>query len=297
MKKNNLGYFYLLNTIIFFSSIEVVSIFTVGKITSFQLNFMRFFFGGLFLLGILILNKEDLKISKNDFIWVLLIGILNVTISMNLLQLSLTIENAKASVVAVMISSNPIFVTIFTAIIKKEKIELYKIIGLVIGVLGIVIVFMQELDIANMEYKSSLLALIASIIFALYTVMGKKVASKVGSLKMNAYSFLSGSVIIIPFLLIFDIPVFKIHTSLIIPIAYLAFFVTGIAYVTYFKGLEIVGASKGSLVFFAKPVIASFLAIIVLHEKATLNLLLGTLLIIGGIYIVLYGKKIMKWAK
>lgn len=292
MKKENLGYFYLLNTIVFFSTFEVVSRMIAEKINPFQINFLKFFFGGIFLLGVLLISKESIGISKKDFLWVTLVGIMNVGISMNLVQLSLSLENAKASVIAVIISSNPIFVTIFAALIEKEKIKLYKVAGLLIGILGIGIVFFQELDMSHMDFKSPSLALASAISFAMYTVLAKKVSSKIGSLKMNAYSFTIGSVIIIPFLILFKIPVIKFESSLIFPIFYLSFFVTGIAYIAYFKGLEIIGTSNGSLVFFAKPVLASIFAIIFLKEKATLNLFIGTIFIITGIYIVLFWEKI-----
>ncbi|GAA0179814.1 DMT family transporter [Clostridium sediminicola] len=297
MKKESLGYFYLLNTIIFFSTFEVVSRMVAGKISPFQINFLRFFFGGILLLVVLFISKESKRISKKEFLWVTLVGIMNVGISMNLIQLSLSDSNAKASVIAVIISSNPIFVTIFSALIEKEKIKLYKVVGLIIGVLGIGIVFFQDLDMSNMNFKSPSLALASAISFAMYTVLGKKVSSKIGSLKMNAYSFTIGSVLIIPFLMLFKIPVIKFESSLILPVFYLSFFVTGIAYIAYFKGLEIIGTSNGSLVFFIKPVLASVFAIIILKEKATMNLFIGTVFIIMGIYVVLFWEKISEKIK
>lgn len=292
MKKDILGYFYLLITIIFFSTLEVVSRTLVGEISPFQINFIRFLIGGIFLFGVLLISKESICISKKDFLWVTLVGIMNVVISMNLFQLSLSNENAKASVIAVIISSNPIFVTIFSTLIEKEKIKLYKIIGLGIGILGIGIVFFQDIDMSQRDFRSPLLALSAAITFALYTVLGKKVSSKIGSLKMNAYSFIMGSIISIPLLIFLKIPIIKFESSLIIQMLYLAFFVTGVGYLTYFKGLEIIGTSKGSLVFFVKPILASILAILILKEKATFNLFIGSIFIISGIYIILFWEKI-----
>lgn len=47
-----------------------------------------------------------------------------------------------------------------------------------------------------------------------------------------------------------------------------------------------VDTSLGSMVFFVKPLLASFLAAIVLGEKLSLNLLFGTLLVLVSIYVV-----------
>ena len=62
---------------------------------------------------------------------------------------------------------------------------------------------------------------------------------------MNAYSFLFGSLMTIPLLLLLDIPVFQFDVTILPQILYLSIFVTGIAYLTYFMGLAQAGASKG----------------------------------------------------
>lgn len=278
---------YLLNTVILFSSYEVVSKTLVGKIDPFQINFIRFFVGGL-ILFLFILFTGNLSIGKKDFMLVAAAGIINVAISMNLLQESLYVHNAKASVAAVIFSSNPIFVSVFSALMDKEKISLHKLLGLFLGVLGIVVIFIEKLDLHSINFKSPVLALLSAVFYGLYTVIGRKASVKIGSLKMNSYSFLIGSLVLLPFLLLRGIPVVSFDYTGIYQVAYLSLLVTGLAYLTYFKGLSAIGASKGSLVFFIKPVLASCIAILFLKEQATVSLFAGTLLILAGIVIIVY---------
>lgn len=212
--------------------------------------------------------------------------------SMNLLQLSINIPNSKASIAAVIFSSNPIFVTIFAALIDREKIKLYKIVGLMFGVLGVIMISLNGMKQGFMNLKSPLLALLSAVLYGLYTVLGGKVSSKIGSLKMNSYSFLLGSLALLPFLVLYKVPVLKFDYSATFQIIYLSVFVTGIAYLTYFKGLALTGASKGSLVFFLKPVLASVFSVIILGERITTNFVFGTILIIFGIMLVLYWNKL-----
>ena len=290
MKKDTYGFVYLLITIIIFSTYEVVSKTIVGRVDPFQINFIRFLIGGL-ILFVFLLFKRDIYISRKDLLSVALLGVISVAISMNLMQLSLSVEGATASTAAVIFSSNPIFVTFFSALIEKEKIKLSRIIGLSVGILGIFTVFADKLQINLSNIVSPLLTLAAAITFALYTVIGRKASTKIGSLKMNTYSFIMGSIILVPFLILFKIPIIKFDYSAIPQVMYLSIFVTGIAYFTYFMGLSTVGASKGSLVFFVKPVMASIIAIIFLNEKVSMNLIIGMLLTIAGIFIVLYYDK------
>ncbi|MFA6309671.1 MAG: DMT family transporter [Clostridia bacterium] len=287
MTGNKIGYIYLSVTILLFSTYEVVSKTIVGSVNPFQINFIRFFIGGFIMFSILLV-KRDLKISKNDFFLVVLIGIINVVISMNLLQLSLYVPGAMASVVAVIFSSNPIFVLIFSAIIDKERIKLYKIIGLILGLAGIITVFADKFSIGLNGFESPLLVLLSAVFFGLYTVLGRRLSVRIGSLKMNSYSSITGSLVLLPMILIMGMPVLKFNYSSIWEVLYLSIAVTGLAYFAYFKGLSIIEASKGSLVFFVKPVLASIIAIIFIGEKLTIFLFLGIVLIISGILISFY---------
>lgn len=291
MKKLSTGYLYLINTLILFSTYEAVSKTLVGKINSFQINFIRFFIGGIILL-VFLAFKGNLKVGGKDFLYLTGIGIINVVFSMNLLQLALYVPGAKASVVAVIFSSNPIFVTIFSAFIEKEKLKINKVAGLVLGIVGICVIFLEKINFRAITYLSPLYAFLAAITYGLYTVLGRKVSVRIGSLKMNTYSFLMGSLVLLAGMLVLRVPVFKFDFSGVIQVAYLSVFVTGLAYLTYFIGLTITGASTGSLVFFMKPALASLIAVIFLGEHPSVNLLFGTLLIILGIMVVLYWSNI-----
>jgi drug/metabolite transporter (DMT)-like permease len=280
------GYLNLLITLVFFSTFEVISKTLVGRMDSFTINFIRFFIGGL-ILFIITLIKRDIKIEFKDFIWLIVIGIISVTISMNLLQFSLYLPGAKASVAAVIFSSNPVFVCIFASMIEKEKINLYKLLGLIIAISGIFVIFYEKLQGGVNDFISPLLVLLSALFYGLYTVMGRKVSVKIGSLKMNAYTFITGSLVSLPILFLTGLPAVTLDSDVIIKLVYLSVFVSGLAYLAYFKGLSILGSTNGSLVFFLKPVLSSFIAVWFLSEKMSLYLFAGTVLIIIGVIVVL----------
>jgi len=287
------GYLYVINTVLLFSTYEVVSKTLVDKIDPFKINFIRFLLGGI-ILFLFLLYKGDLKIGKKDLMAITVIGFINVVVSMNLMQLSLYMKGAQASLSAVIFSSNPIFVAIFAFFLDKEKFNPVKVGGLILGCLGIVVIFYEKLNIDSIDFRSPIFALLSAIFYALYTVLGRKQAVKVGSLKMNAYSFIAGSLLLLPILMIVNGPkVYEFDYSGTLQVIYLSVFVTGIAYLTYFKGLSIIGAGKGSMVFFIKPVLASIIAIVFLKEKPSLFLAAGTLLILASIVLVLNSEKLL----
>ena len=281
-KKRLLGITCLLITVLLFSSYEVVNKLIIGKVGALQLNFLRFFIGGFILFLILVIRK-DVKITPRLFLRAGLVGIINVVVSMGFLQLALASQESKASVVAVIFSSNPIFVVLICALIGREKLTLRKTIGMIIGFTGVVVALTDSFDIATVLKISSLYALLSALFYAIYTVYGRAATESLGSLKMNAYSFLIGSVCLIPILLIKGEHVFVFDVSAIPYVIYLSVFVSGLAYFTYFIGLKIVGVGMGSLVFFLKPVISSIFAFFILGESITINLILGIILILAGI--------------
>lgn len=284
LRNTYLGYIYLFFTILFFSTYEVAGKKISGEVNPFQVNFIRFLIGGLILMLILYM-KKDIKISAKHFIHAVLPGVLNVAISMSLIQLSLSQKNASAALVAVIFSSNPVFVSLFSSIIDKEKITVGRIIAIAISMLGILTAFSDKLQNASSDIISPLLALVSAIFYGLYTVLAKNTSSHIGSIKMNAYSFMAGSSMLIPVFAFSGYNPLHIPKSAVPYMIYLGVFVTGLAYVLYFMGLQRLGAGKGSMVFFIKPILASIIAAFALGENISWRIIAGGLMILSGMTI------------
>jgi len=287
VKKLGPGYLYLLATLVLWSTYEAVSKTLVGLIDPFQVNFIRFLVGGLIMFGVLAFRR-DLGIGRRDLAVAGLAGLLNVGLSMGLIQMSLNVAGARASVTAVIFSSNPIFVTACAVLAGEERVRPATVAGLALGLAGALVIFLEKGGPASSDLSSPLLALASAASFGLYTVVGRKTSIRIGSLKMNAYSFVIGSLALLPLLLLSGVKPFEFDPAALARVGYLAVFTTGLAYLSYFHGLSKTSASTGSLVFFGKPVLASLVAALFLGESLSFNLAAGTLLILSGIAAALY---------
>ncbi len=278
------GFTYLAFTIVLFSTYEVVSRTLVGEIDPAQVNFIRFFFGGIVLspLAWLEMKKSQTKLTGKDLVQMTLLGFLLVGVSMNLLQYG--INETQANISAAIFSSNPIFVALVASILLREPLGLKKILGLCVGFAGVAIIFLSYDNGAQLYLRGLIYLVIAAFAFGIYTVLGKKFTLKFGSLTMNAVTFIFGSLSFIPFLLWQGIPLFQISLDILPQMAYLSIFVTGLAYYSYFKGLALTDTSLGSMVFFAKPPLACLLAALTLGEQLTWGFALGTVVILVSIY-------------
>lgn len=274
------GYILLGITIMIFSTLEVVTSTLKGIINPLQLTFIRFLIGGVTLLPFVIAKKE--KITRKDYIFFLGLGILNIFVSMGALQLS--VSYGKASTAAILVSSNPIFVMLFSAIFLKEKVSGDKIACILFGIAGILLIVYKG-NVGGDTVASLLYGFVASLTFGLYTVLGKLKSEGVSSITMISLSSIFGSLFYIPVLFAYHIPVFYIPQGTIIKVLYLGIFLSGVAYITYMEALKILTASKGAMVFFLKPVLASALAIFFLGETLHTKTIIGMLLVLVGIFI------------
>ena len=284
------SYLFLLNTVVFFSTYEVVNKAIAGEINLIQVNFLRFLIGGLFLLPFAMISLRGRTAPNPKTVLAAIpIGVLNVCISMTFLQWSIILSGA--AIAAVLFSCNPIFVAVFSRLILGEKMSKHKVMGLILGILGVTVTFFEGLTSGNVILTGTLFAVMAALFFGLYTVLGKRLCGDLGSTMMNSISFISGSLILMPILYLTNQPVFNFDPSALIPLIYLSICVTGLAYLTYFAALKDMPANVGSSIFFIKPIAASILAITFLGEKITLFLLVGGALVLAGMYLIVFFRR------
>ena len=305
MKK---GYTYIIVSAIIFSTMEIGGKIIAGQINPFQLTFLRFLIGGLFLLPFAIkeLSKRNLILDKNDFKFFIWTGFLCVIVSMTFFQLA--IVYTKASTVAILFSTNPIFTIPFAYFILKENLVKRTVISLMLSIIGIIFI-LNPLNIGK-DIFGIVLAILAAITFSVYTVMGKKKAHRYGSIILNSFTFISGALLLLIYIMISNtsnfinianeyrlfkafvaIPIFtNITFKNLIVIMYLGIVVTGLGYLFFFMAMEKTSAAKASIVFFIKPALAPILSFIVLKETVPTNALLGIMFILLGSYIGLNKK-------
>ena len=293
------GLAYVAIATVLFSSMEIALKSIAGHFNALQLNFLRFFVGGLFLLPFALssIRKRGTKLEGRDMGFFALSGLTCVVMSMTLYQLA--IQYCKASIVAILFSCNPIFVIPLAAIFLKERIRPYAMASLALSVAGIVCI-MNPLKLVASR-MGIVLSLASAAIFAVYGVMGKTRSVRIGGLATTAFSFLFGSVELLALILASRVPAVSqalrgagLESFADIPIlagldlealplfAYIGLCVTGIGYAAYFMAIEASSAATASLVFYIKPALAPLLALAILGETIAPTTIAGIALIAVG---------------
>lgn len=274
---------YCVLTILFFSTIEVVGKLIGTAISPYAITAWRFLIGGFVILPFALKEIREKKaiIRFKDYVGFAVAGILNVCISMLCLQLS--IFHGKANLAALIISSNPLFVTIFAATLIKERVSRLQVIAIGIGLTGLLLIIFGESEAIRSSTNFELAVLfgvIASLTFALSTVYSKKLILKHGNLTTLCFAFFFGSASLFIYSIsthqtLLFVPTFK----LVMLLLYLGVFVSGIAYILYFNAIRIIGAAQASIFFFLKPAFACTLAWLIRHETLKSVQIAGIVLI------------------
>lgn len=267
---------------------EVVLKIAGNQLDAFQLTLIRFFIGGTFLLpfALMEIKKFHTLITKKDFLHMLAMGIVCICISMIFFQLG--VENSKASTAAVIFCINPMFTMIFVHFITEEKLNRVKVVALAFGLLGIVFMINPLHTEEGNTFLGFAFTILAALTFGLYSAMGRTSIRRLRGITQTSISFLLGSVVMIPVLLIMKRPIIAgVTADNIWLVLYLGIMITGLGYLFYFLAMEISDAATASIVFFVKPALAPVIAVVALREVVGINGLIGILLAFIGSYISL----------
>ncbi len=200
------------------------------------------------------------------------------------------LERIPASINAVLISNNVVFIAILAAIILKERISPASIIGIALAISGVVFVtFNQGFSLAegNIDLIGFSFSLLAALSFALYSVIGKRILATNDPLIISAIALFSGAVLlsILTASTVGFSQAFTAGWQTVSILLLLGLTMIGIAYPLWFTCLKKLPASHVSIYIYLTPVFAVILSLIILRERFSWLFWIGGALILGGIII------------
>lgn len=289
MKKEYKGYVFIMLTAVIFSTMEISGKMLAGEIDSFQLTFLRFLIGGLMLLPFAVrdIRAKNLILKKDDYVYFVITGLLCVPLSMAFLQLA--VVYTKASLAALIFSTNAVLTVPFAYLILKESVNKKMCISILISIIGLLFILNPFGMTVNL--KGLMFGILSALTFSLYTVITKKRIGKYGGYVFNFMTFIIGDAILLLMLVLFKMPIIHgVTSSNIIVILYMGIVVTGLGYIFYLGAIKETSAVASSAVFLIKPALAPVLSLLFLGETLSPNAIVGILLILAGSYVGIKSK-------
>jgi len=233
----------------------------------------------IFFTSILISGNLRIIELKDKKIYLLLFGILQVG---TMLTFFISLLKGSVSIAVLLLYTAPVYITILSPWLLKEKSTKKGIIALVLSILGILfIVDPTKLDLGH--YPAGILAGIASgIIYAFQIMISKYASSTYTGYAQAFWSFPIAIIILLPV----GISPFNLVIDNLGYLILLSIFPTILAVSLYFNGLKKVNAHSASIVGLIEPLSAVILSVLILHEQISILEIIGGALILAGVSLV-----------
>lgn len=246
-----------------------------------ELSVWRFLLGGLglIILALIFPNSRNLLKPFREYasrlIWLSVIGV-----SLGYLLFHWSLDFATVPQVATMVTTIPIFVGLANLWLNKQPFSGAKIISGTCAMIGVALLltdgYLAKLAGSGESFIGVIMAMGCAAVVAAYTVMVRPIIGRYGALRITAITMFTGAVglwiVVGLFWKIWVNPasLFSRTPGQIASLLTLAFWNTTITQFLWIGGLAAVpDITRGSYLFFLKPVIAACLAIVFLSQGLT----------------------------
>ena len=296
--RNSKAYFALFLTSIIWGTTWVVSKKAISTIHPLYFAGLRQLVAGICFLSFFVIRKKFYWPSFKEWVYLVLMGVLLFVISNGFTIWGIKYINSGLG--AILGALFPLFVAILDWIIgDKDRPHMLSIIGLLLGIIGVAIIFYEHLsDFGNSNFRFGiLLSLTACFTWAIGTIITTR-----NVVKMDRYyalgwqMFIGGTILnLLSYYKGIAIPITEVPLHTWLSIAYMVFFASIIAFVAFLYTLEHLPTTLASIYAYVNPVVAVALGHFILGESWSLSLFMGAVVTLTGVYLVNSGfKKFMR---
>lgn len=258
----------------------------VQEIAPITLVAFRVLFGLLFGAAVILFQRAALPRDLNSWKHVLILGVTNVAIPFFLITWGETIIDS--AVAAILDATVPLF-TILIAhyLLHDDKITLPKLLGLLIGFAGVVILMSKDLGSDSGSLLGQGAVVLACVFYAGSSVYARKTTANTPAIIRSAGPLVSSTLVMWIAAFAFESPIKLPQTSLTwIALLWLGVLGSGLAFIMVYYLIHEIGPTRTSMVTYLFPLGGVILGVIFLNEALTWQLIAGAALIVSSIAIV-----------
>lgn len=244
--------------------------------------------GAAFVFFVISLIDKPEKVSRKDLMLMALASVFGVTINQIMFFEGLNLSTPiNVSIIMVCV---PIGVLVFSRLIRKEPLSPAKIIGILLGSSGAILLILNggSFNTSSSTALGNFLIMLNASSYALYLVLIKPVMMRYKAITVMRWVFFFGAIGVLPFTThIFLKSNWEgIPFNIWISIAYVLFFTTVLAYFLNNYSLKRLSPTANSAFIYMQPFFASVIALIFGKDMITIHLILPVILIFTGVYLI-----------
>lgn len=255
--------------------------------SSLSIVFYRYLITAIFLFFIIIITKRSFKITKRQFVELLIFSIIG--LGLTFFFLSQALLYISAGLTNMIHFGYPVVVLLIMIFMYKEKINILKVLSMIFAIAGIVLLT-QIVEVGS--FLGVIYALITTITYGVYIVANKKCSfSNLDTLVSLFYMSLMVSVIFF---------IAGIFTNSLQPLnnlyvfynfALISLICTIFSLGLLLYGVKKLGSSLASILNMFEPTTTVTASIFIYKEPLTINIAIGSVLIILSTIIMVIGSK------
>lgn len=237
-----------------------------------------------------IFNKAsgtESRVAFNDHIKLFFLGLSGVAINQMLFFEGLArTSNINA---ALILTTNPIMVMAGASLVYKERITLFRSLGILLGVAGASsLILLGGKQQGTATWQGDLLVLLNAAAYAAFMVYVKPLMKKYSPWVVIKWSFFYGFLFVIPFGTgqVLSIDWSSFTTPVWLSTAYVIVASTFLAYWFNTYGLQHLSPSVVSFYIYLQPIFATMISLLITHEKVHFSQIIACLFIFVGVYFV-----------
>jgi drug/metabolite transporter (DMT)-like permease len=249
----------------------------------------------IILLTYLLKRKELVWISWDHAKRQMLLSLLMIVVANGLTTVAE--KNISSGLASLLNSLAPLFVFIGSIAVGIQKPSVRGITGVMLGLIGIGFIFRDGLqDFLDPAYRQGIMIMgLAVTGWSIGTIYVKKHTHKTPNIFLDLfYQFAFSAIVqlLLAFIFSSDTDPLTWEFKGLMAVLYLGIFGSVLGFFCYHYVLKRVTAIQASILSYFNTIIAIFLGWLILNEEITIDLLFATALIITGVFITNYTKKV-----
>lgn len=247
---------------------------------------LRFFIASFTIFTLMRIRGSELQTDEEAIKLYFMMGFFSFVIPFGLVYWAE--QFVDSGLASVLFAVYPFFVAIFSFfMIPNEKISLIRIIGMVLGFSGILIIFHDSFSLTITDYILGMLAIVISAIMqAFMAVTIKKRGKYLNPLTMNLVPMMIAGIVMLFIGFLFEnLEKINITEKGVIAVLYLAVIGSVVTFTSFYWLLKKISVIIMSLIAFITPVVAIILGWLLYGETLSKNHLIGTSLVLIGVLI------------
>lgn len=231
---------------------------------------------------ILTVYGRGLSYGKKEMIG----GLINVALFMLFLNFGVMFS-VNPALSATLIYTQPIFLVILSAVFLRKKPSVLQLLGVIIAISGAI----YSAGITGFNL-GSIVSLIGGLIWAIGTLYYQMFLIEKDVIKLNSFMALFSALILLPF-----IPInfyFKFTISGILVAVIIGITAQAIGFIAWFNSIKQLGSFLSSSLSLLVPAMSYLFSYIMLDEVPTFQQLLGSAIVLLGVFLTIISQKISR---